>query len=166
MEPLDYTDIQKSRQMAAAKERSSRRWIGPWNDSHVPSSVGSQGEQQAGSGASGPSPSPGQQEHSLAPMWSHLLGGDSVCYAPETPWISCFLEGAICTHFREWGMGFFLILFEHIYKMLGQFPFFFFFFFYISLLLFYLDEFLQNLRDGNWTKFSKLMCGLVPVLLE
>lgn len=101
---LGYANIQKARWMDAAGEGRSRKGIGLWIDSLVPSSISLQREQQAGSDVSGPSLSPGQERQSLTAQWFHILGGDSICYAPET--------------LQRSGIGiFFVILFEYIYKM-------------------------------------------------
>lgn len=75
-----------------------------------------------------------------------------------------FWREAICTHFREKERDIFVILFEHNYKLQANLFFFFFWLHFPPSVS--LDEFLQNLRDGKWAKFSKLMCGFVPVFLE
>lgn len=101
---MGYDNMQKARWMDAAGEGRSRKGIGLRIDSLVPSSISLQREQQACSDVSGPSLSPEQERQSLTAQWFHILGGDSICYAPET--------------LQRSGIGiFFVILFEYIYKM-------------------------------------------------
>lgn len=84
MAPWDCTNIQKSRQMAAAMEGKSRTGTGLWIDSHVPSSARKGSSKLALVSLALLFPQ-GRRGKVLLQCDPASLGDDSVCYAPETP---------------------------------------------------------------------------------